>query len=147
MAGNIDVYKFSEVIFSVGGLTVDDIPEDGEIKITYDRERITKQHDVTTGGLYSWKHAKPAKVEVPILQNSNWVAYLQNYRNLGKMIPIALEDRNKYNSRAKFVCLKAMIQDTEVTYATDAQSQVFVFECIHLDDAYASVDIVPTMSL
>lgn len=147
MAQNVQVYKFSEVIFSIATIPVEDIPEDGEIRVTYDRERITKQNDVNTGGIYSWRHAKPARIEVPILPHSNWVAWLQNYRNQGKMIPIALEDRNAYNSRGKFICPKAMIQDAEVVYGADAQAQTFIFECIHLDDAYAPVDLVPTTTL
>lgn len=144
MAGQIGIYKFSEVIFSVGTIPVDDIPEDGEIRVTYDRERVTKQIDVTTGGIYSWKHAKPARIEVPILPHSPWVSALQNYRNLGKLIPIALEDKNDYGSGAKFICAKAMIQDSEVSYGTDATSYTFIFECIHLDDVYAPVDLIPT---
>lgn len=144
---NVDVYKLSEVIFSIATIPVEDIAEDAEIRVTYDRERITKTNDVNTGGLYNWRNAKPARVEVPILPNSPWVNALQNYRNLGEMISIALEDRNKYASRGKFICPKAMIQDPEIVFGSEAEPITFTFECIQLDDFYAGSDMIPTISL
>lgn len=145
MASNIDVYKFSEVIFTVMAIPVDDMPEDGEITITYDRDRVTKTKDIQTGGLYNWRHGKPARVTVQILPHSQWVAALQNYRNLGMPVAIGIEDRNGYASKAKFVCEKAMIQDGEVSFGAEAAPVTFVFECMQLDDLYAPVDLLPTV--
>lgn len=145
MAGNIHIYKFSEVIFSINTIPVDDIPEDGEISIEYDRDRVTKQIDVNTGGIYSWKHGKPARVTIQILPNSRWVNALQNYRNLGKPLAITIEDRNDYESKPKFVCGKAMVLDGDVSFGTDATPVTFIFECIQLDDFYASIDLIPNI--
>lgn len=147
MAQNIAIYKYSEVIFSVFGIPVEDMPEESAIAIEYDRDRVTKQNDVNTGGIYSWKHGKPARVTIQVFQHSPWVSALQNYRNLGKPVAITLEDRNEYDSRAKFVCTKAMLQDSPVSFGTDAEALTFTFECIHLDDLYAPVDLIPTIKL
>lgn len=147
MAQNIAIYKYSEVIFAVNTIPVEDMPEDSTISIEYDRDRVTKQIDVNTGGIYSWKHGKPARVTIQVFQHSPWVSALQNYRNLGKPVAITIEDRNTYDSRAKFACAKAMIQDGAVEFGTDATAVTFTFECIHLDDAYVPVDLIPTTSL
>lgn len=147
MANNIDIYKFSEVIFTVNTLAIEDMPEDGEITIEYDRDRVTKLKDVGVGGIYGWRHGKPARVTIQILPNSQWVAALQNARNLGIPVAIGIEDRNEYESKAKFVCSKAMIQDGQVSFTADPTPVTFIFECMQLDDLYANVDLLPVNNI
>lgn len=142
MAGNVEIYKFSEVIVSINAMPVEDIPEDGEVTITYDRPRVTKQIDVNTGGIYSWKHGKPAQITFQVLPHSAWVNALQNWRNLGQPLAITIEDRNGYASRPKFVCGKAMVLDGDVSFGTDATPVTFTIECIQLDDFYAVSDLI-----
>lgn len=141
MSRNASVYKQSEVIFSVAGMPVDDMPEDGEIRVTYDRERITKQKDTEEGGLFSWKKGKPAVIEVGVLPHSRWISYLMNLRNTGVMFPVILEDKNEYESKIKYVSLYTMVQDPEKGYGADAEAMTFRFECMQLDDLTADIDL------
>lgn len=97
------VYKQSEVIFAVLGIPMEDIAEDEEISVEYDRDRITKQNDIKQGGIFSVRNGKPAKISVPILQHSRWHSVLANYRNLDQMIPVSLSDRNNYGSATTFI--------------------------------------------
>lgn len=143
MPRNTNVYKQSEVIFSVAGIPVEDIPEEGEIRVAYDRERITKQKDTEEGGLFSWRKGKPASIEVPILPHSRWVSVLMNLRNEGKMFPVILEDKNTYESKIKYVSLHTMVQDPEKGYGADAEAMTFRFECMQLDDATADFNLLP----
>lgn len=142
MSRNVNVYKQSEVIFSVMGIPVEDMPEDGEIRVTYDRERITKQKDTEEGGLFSWKKGKPAVIEISVLPHSRWVGALMNLRNLGTMFPVILEDRNAYESKIKYVSLYTMVQDPEKGYGADAEAMTFRFECMQLDDITADFELL-----
>ena len=141
---SVSIYKLSEVKFLAFGVPVEDMPEDGEIRIEYDRPRVTKLKDINRGGLYGWREGKPATVSIQVLPGSDWVARFQNYRNLGKTLPIAIVDNNDYAGKAKFICSKAMIQDGGVGYTSDPTPVDFVFECMQLDDAYLDVE-VPTL--
>ncbi len=141
MSQNVAVYKQSDVIFSIFGIPVDDIPEEGEIRVTYDRSRIEKQKDTNLGGLFSWRNGKPGAIEVPILPHSRWVAYLMNYRNLGKMCAVSLKDENDYESKIHYESLYTMVQDPEKGYGANAEAMIFRFECMQLDDLTANVDL------
>ncbi|MEG0151555.1 MAG: hypothetical protein RR744_00050 [Cellulosilyticaceae bacterium] len=128
------VYKQNKVIFSVAGIPVEDIAEDEEITINYDRDRISKQLDIGKGGIFSVRDGNPATIEVPILQHSKWISILTNYKKLDKMVAISLEDKNDYNNTAMFVSAHAMIQNVPVSYGSEASSRTFVFEIMHLED-------------
>jgi len=128
------IYKQDKVVFSLAGIPVDDIPEDGEITVEYDRDRITKQLDFEQGGIFSTKNGKPARISVPILQHSKWHVILSNYRNLDEMIVVSLADRNDYAGATTFIGAHAMIQDPSVSFGTDATSKTYVFEVMHLMD-------------
>jgi len=131
------VYKQEKVIFTIAGIPVDDIAEDSEITVEYDRDRITKQNDIRDGGIFSVRVGKPAKITVPIMQHSRWNTVLLNYRNLDKMIPISLSDRNDYGNGTTFITAHAMIQDSGASFGAEATSRSYVFEVMHLTDVTA----------
>lgn len=128
------VYKQNKVIFSVAGIPVEDIAEDAEITINYDRDRISKQLDISKGGIFSVRDGNPATIEVPILQHSKWISILTGYKKLDQMVPITLSDMNEYGNTAMFVSAHAMLQNVPVAYGSEASSRTFVFEIIHLED-------------
>jgi hypothetical protein len=128
------VYKQSKVIFSVAGVPVNDIAEDSEISVTYDRDRITKQNDINEGGIFSLKDGKPAAIEVEIMPHSPWISILANYRNAELTVPISLSDKNDYGNTTTFIAADAMIQDPAFSYGSDATPRTFRFEVLHLTD-------------
>ena len=128
------VYKQNKVIFTVDGVPVNDIAEDSEIRVSYDRERISKQLDINKGGIFSLRDGKPATIEIEIMQHSEWMSILANYRNLEKMVAVSLSDMNSYGNKSSFVSAHAMIQDPEFSYGAEAASRTFRFEIIHLAD-------------
>ncbi len=131
------IYKQSKVIFSIAGIPVTDIAEDGEITVEYDRDRVTKQNDINTGGIFSVRNGKPAKITVPIMRNSRWHTIISNYKNIDKMVAVSLADRNDYGSNKTYVSTHAMIQDAPDTFGADASSVGYVFEIVHLMDITA----------
>jgi hypothetical protein len=128
------VYKQNKVIFTVGGVPVNDIAEDSEISVSYDRDRISKRMDINEGGIFSLKDGKPAAIEVEIMQHSEWISILANYRNTELTVPITLSDRNDYGNTTTFVAADAMIQDPSFSYGAEATSRSFRFEVLHLSD-------------
>ena len=132
MSTRPNIYKQHKVVFSIAGVPVDDIAEDEEITIEYDRDRISKQLDIHEGGIFSLRSGKPAKITVPILQHSKWISRLDTIINAEQMIPITLEDRNEYGSRQSFIGAYALVQDPNVSFGSEASSRSYVFEVIHL---------------
>lgn len=134
MATSTAMYMQSKVVFSVGGIPVTDIAEGEEIRVTYDRESVSKTLSIEGGGLFNVRLGKPARIEVPILQHSRWISVLSNYKNLHQMVPISLSDMNDYGNTVTLASAHAMIQDPEVSFGEEATSRVFIFDIINLLD-------------
>lgn len=128
------VYKQSNVILSVNGVPVEDIAEDDAISVDFDRDRITKQLDINNGGLFSVRGGSPARISVPIMQHSRWIAILAGYKAAETMVTVSLEDKNDYDSAAMFITAHAMIQDVPVAYGTEASTRTYIFEIINLQE-------------
>jgi len=134
MATTTSIYKQSNVIFSVNGIPVTDIAEGEEIRVTYDRDRITKTLDISGGGIFNVRLGKPSRIEVPILQHSRWISVLANYKNTDQMVTVALSDMNDYSNTVTLASAHAMIQDPEISFGEEASSRTFVFDIINLLD-------------
>lgn len=132
----VSTYHQSEVKFSVFGIPVTDIPQDAEITVEYDEDKITKTIDCSGGGgIFSVRDSTPAKITVPILPNSRWVAILNGYMTSNKMMPVILKDMNDYAGATSYVSAHAMLQRTSGSYGAEATNKEYTFEVIQLLEA------------
>lgn len=132
------VYKARNVITRVGGLILDDILEDGEIRIAYDRPNVTKQIDIHDGGIFSYKTGFPCTVTIPIMQNSRWITILNAYVTAGAMTSLVIRDANDYDSALVIDIKHCMLQTADVVFGSEATAREYVFEAIQSTTLSAS---------
>lgn len=125
------VYKSKNVLVTIDGIPLEDILEDGEIQITFDRENVSKQLDLNDGGLFSYRSGFPAKVIIPVMQNSIWITTLNAAIMTGTMMSIALADANDYVGRVIFQADYCMAQMPDITFGPEAGAREYVFEVIN----------------
>ena len=130
----IRTYKQNQVKVKIAGFDVDEISEDDEITIEYDRERITKKLDINKGGVYAIREGSPAKITIPILVGSRWMSALNALQKADQQIPLAIADRNGYAGAKLHITSSCMIQDAGVSYGADAPTINYVFDVMHLDE-------------